>query len=615
MNRTEFYLHPRSRHGISHAAALCGCLLLLAACGTDDGAPDMPQAGRPIGFSTNVERRQNRSGELTAANLLSTGIFAYYTGSDGWTAADTPNFMYNQEVKRTDTSSPWTYSPVKYWPNNPADKISFFAYAPYNAAGVTPCGNTVAGFPYLDYTVPTAEADQTDLLAATPLMNQSYANTPVTPGDPTTQGKISFNMQHALTKVSIYAKSSDLSAGKVVNSLSVTAPKSGRLTYKADGFGWSPSADKSTYTATATNVTIAPATTDETVLLGTFYLIPDRANSSLNITYTLTGSISDNVNLPTDKPVITGQAFPDTYDWTPGTSINYTINIARTGLEMVAESSSMEWTSGTVKDIEFFRENDLKPGDYYYSDGSWSDGGLRMIDHSDGQIVWKDPLPDRNLTNPQTGATRTCIGVVFSTRMSENDKARGWTHGYVMGLSRFDAVWSPQQQMYDTSLPNIQILKDMYNDLDGYDNTHTIKNSLSEEDYKLKHPLFNAVTSFATARPAGTSEWFLPSIGQMWDLYEILGEQMSLLVKYRTSSERSVGIGNINVKINPHLKNAGGSEYITGWSLWLSSTEYNKDFAALLNSYATHNGGSISGHYKFAPDIKASGKGFPAFAF
>lgn len=589
-------------------------LPLLTACGADDTVPDTPQGAVSIGFSTNVEGRQTRSEALNTDNLLSMGIFAYYTGSSNWTAANTPNFMYNQPVTRTDNNTPWTYSPVKYWPNNEADKISFFAYAPYNTAGVTPSGNTVAGFPYLDYTVPTAEADQIDLLAATPLMNQSYASNPATPGDPTTQGNISFTMQHALTKISIYARSSDLSADKVVNSLSITAPQSGKLTYNASGFDWSASSDKSDYTATQKDVTIATNTVDENVLLGTFYLIPDRENSSLNITYTLTGSISDNVNPPTDKVTITGKAFPEKYDWIPGASIVYIVDITRTGLEIVAESSSMEWT-GTINNIEYFEADDLKPGDYYYSDGSWSDGGLRMIDHSNGQIVWKEPLPSSDLTNPQTGGTRECIGVVFSTRMSEKDKVRGWTHGYVMGLSRFDSKWCPQEYEYDTSLPNIQKLNDMYNDLNGYDNTYDIKKSMSENEYKLKHPLFSDVTSFATARPAGTSDWFLPSIGQMWDLYEVLGEQMSTLVKYRTSSAGSVGIGNINIKINPHLKNAGGNEYMTGFSIWFSSTEYNKAYAAVFNSYATNNGGSISGSYKFAPDIKATPKGFPVLAF
>lgn len=594
-------------------------LPLLTACGADDTVPDTPQGAVSIGFSTNVEGRQTRSEALNTDNLLSMGIFAYYTGSSNWTAANTPNFMYNQPVTRTDNNTPWTYSPVKYWPNNEADKISFFAYAPHNAAGVTPSGNTVAGFPYLDYTVPTAEADQIDLLAATPLMNQSYASNPATPGDPTTQGNISFTMHHALTKISIYAKSSDLSAGKVVNSLSITAPQSGKLTYNASGFDWSASSDKSNYTATQKDVTIATNTADENVLLGTFYLIPDQENSSLNITYTLTGSISDNANPPTDKVTITGKAFPEKYDWIPGASIVYIVDITRTGLEIVAESSSMEWTNSVIKNIEYFEVDDLKPGDYYYNDGSWSDGGLRMIDHNNGQIVWKAPLPSSDLTNPQTGGTRECIGVVFSTRMSEKDKAQGWTHGYVMGLSSIYGVWTPRKPNdnilpYDTTLPNITILKDMYNDLNGYDNTYTIKKSLSEEDYKSKHPLFYNITSFATARPTGTSEWFLLSVGQMWDLFEVLGEQMPTLMKYRTSDDTSVSVSvaDLYAKINQHLTNAGGSAYMTGTAYWFSSTENSEEFAILLNTY---NASVLRGLYKWAPDVRAPGKGFPVLAF
>ena len=104
-------------------------LTLLAACGADDNVPDMPLGDRSIGFSTTVEDTQTRSGALATGNLLSMGIFAYYTGSNDLTISEKPNFMYNQEVKRSNASSPWTYSPVKYWPNNPGDKLTFFAYA------------------------------------------------------------------------------------------------------------------------------------------------------------------------------------------------------------------------------------------------------------------------------------------------------------------------------------------------------------------------------------------------------------------------------------------------------------------------------------------------------
>ena len=73
------------------------------------------------------------------------GVFAYYTNGSGYNSASSaPNFMWNQKV--TYNAGPWTYSPVKYWPNETAngvvdqnsasstggaDKLSFFAYAPF----------------------------------------------------------------------------------------------------------------------------------------------------------------------------------------------------------------------------------------------------------------------------------------------------------------------------------------------------------------------------------------------------------------------------------------------------------------------------------------------------
>lgn len=60
----------------------------------------------------------------------------------------------------------WTYSPVKYWPNNPADKVSFYAYGPYAPKGLNVSGTTQSGPPTMEYTIQGAEADQADLVIA-----------------------------------------------------------------------------------------------------------------------------------------------------------------------------------------------------------------------------------------------------------------------------------------------------------------------------------------------------------------------------------------------------------------------------------------------------------------
>ena len=71
---------------------------------------------------------------LDALKSLGFGVFATYSGTADYSEA-TNDFMYNQLVNHNGTE--WTYSPIKYWPNPTngqaadAQKVSFFAYAPY----------------------------------------------------------------------------------------------------------------------------------------------------------------------------------------------------------------------------------------------------------------------------------------------------------------------------------------------------------------------------------------------------------------------------------------------------------------------------------------------------
>lgn len=386
--------------GMNFFILASGCILAaaLASCTSIDEPVPEPSSS-PIGFSPAVNDANTRyaSDDLPATM----GVFAYLTEGSGFNAStSTPNFMYNQLVTRNGTT--WSYTPVKYWPTNANDKVSFFAYAPHNASGLTPCANTQKGYPLFTYTVPELEINQVDLLVSNSLLNCVQ-----------TSGSLNFIMKHALTKVTVYAKSDDLAAGKVVNNLSIAAPQSGTITFQPDNFIWTISAEKTEYIASQKNVTISDVAS-ERVLLGTFYLLPDKAKSLLNITYTVIGTITDNVNPPIDTSVITGQAFPDTYNWLPGASIVYTVNIARKSLEVVAESSSMEWTGGATDEVELYAPAQLKLGDYYYNDGSWSDGGLRGMNKTTKTRIWHSSLPGPNLTNPETNSTRKCIGVIFA---------------------------------------------------------------------------------------------------------------------------------------------------------------------------------------------------------
>lgn len=200
MNKTQ------SISGTRHLPVFIACLLLTA-CNAGNGTSEVLQTEElPIGFSTApAETRQTRNDGLTADNLSAIGVYAYYTGSRNMQKTDTPNFMCNQKVTRTEGSSTWMYSPLKYWPNNPADKLSFFAYGPYNTGSFSVSGSAQSGPPVIEYTPPRSENAQTDLLAAVPLMNQTSASD---------NSLVKFRFHHTLTRIAIYVKSDDNTTGK-----------------------------------------------------------------------------------------------------------------------------------------------------------------------------------------------------------------------------------------------------------------------------------------------------------------------------------------------------------------------------------------------------------------
>lgn len=88
------------------------------------------------------------------------GIFAStYFGK--WNESVMLDYMYNVAVTK---SSGWTTDYL--WPKVSDGKIRFFAYAPYNAKGVSFPGGKLYGRPLLQYTVPQSVEEQVDLLIA-----------------------------------------------------------------------------------------------------------------------------------------------------------------------------------------------------------------------------------------------------------------------------------------------------------------------------------------------------------------------------------------------------------------------------------------------------------------
>lgn len=133
--------------------------LALTACTSDNEATQsatQKAAPQAVAFDTYVPNatRAGDAGIQTTATLQAAdkgfGVFAQHSDGTGSTdgayanSTNPSNFMWNQHVSIV--TGAWTYSPLKYWPNETdadsqsptatsdhADKLSFFAYAPYVA--------------------------------------------------------------------------------------------------------------------------------------------------------------------------------------------------------------------------------------------------------------------------------------------------------------------------------------------------------------------------------------------------------------------------------------------------------------------------------------------------
>lgn len=355
MKRRDFDLHRLCCCRISYTAALCGCLMLLAACsGEDDTTPITPQGDIPIEFSTAVEDAQTRGAEFTKDNLTTIGVFAYFTNGEFNTSNSVPNFMYNQQVTKQADGTSWDYSPKQYWPNNDTDKLSFFAYAPYvNSGKPTFSQKTAGGYPTLTYTVPSAEAAQVDLLAATPLLNQTFQET---------SGNIQFAMKHALCKVGFSIRSEE---AITVTALTVNnAPATGTLEFTDGGFSWGNYSDSQTFTATLTPNGTSVTANSNAQTLATFFLLPHQASATFSITYTQHGD-----NKTISKSNLT---FPST--WEQGKSVNYLLNVKKDGT--VTATVSQGWTSGTDGSMTGKEKGIGSPEEWLEFTKLWNANGL-----------------------------------------------------------------------------------------------------------------------------------------------------------------------------------------------------------------------------------------------
>lgn len=116
--------------------------------------------------------------ETNKKDLMKTFGVSAYTDQKG-----TPDYMYNEEAT-LDTDGYWYPTGTYYWPAK--KQLSFYAWFPSAADGMTLTGNTVPGAPVMTYTVPGDVKKQQDVMSAVvigkdnPTLADGFATTDLT---------------------------------------------------------------------------------------------------------------------------------------------------------------------------------------------------------------------------------------------------------------------------------------------------------------------------------------------------------------------------------------------------------------------------------------------------
>lgn len=281
-----------------------------------------------------------------------------------------------------------------------------------------------------------------------------------------------------------------------------------------------------------------------------------------------------------------------------GKQYTYNITVKNGYLEVEVENSTA-WTSGgqenvTSKDVKIsYTATNLKPGDYYYSDGTTSDGGLQRI-YTDGTGVGAGSLP------PTVG--KTVIGIVFwtgnptagnhSNGMAFTDfgdpalrlEKSNCTHGLVVALQDVSpqkwqstpsdvGAWVSSSSISYETITTGSAATDAVNKLRGYNNTQAIRAYNAQCSDANKVLPVQAIDTWAMSTPAPTnsSGWYFPSAKE---LSLLCGQDVSDI-----GASDSGGTGMRNI-VNNAMENVSGATTIFPITFYLSSSENSED-----NSY------------------------------
>ena len=466
--------------------SLAAAMLLgagLASCSQDDFA-DKPQGGSlpdgeyPLTLTARVDGMATRtSGKDAWADGDEIGV---RIGADGATGHYELNA--NGSVKEIIT-------PV-YWQNTASATVT--AWYPYGEQTNVDISDQSEGFAAFDFLTATAE-------------EQNYQST------------VSLSFKHQMAKVS-YTLQGDGVTDEELQTAVVTLLGDATATFK----------DGVLEQADQTDGEITSCYNGDTRTGAALFVPQDMTNKAFI-------KVSMNNNTLTYTPTT-----EDSGILMAGKVNSYTITVKADGIE-VTTATGGEWNdSGNSENVESYtayKADDLKAGDYYYSDGTWSDGGLRKL-YADGTMEWTEP-------EPAPESDKTVIAIVFHAGHHANDGSDYSStgigsekcHGYAVALTDATSsycmwgVYGTELGCYPTDGSGNKQNNYSNPDIDwnGYAWTQKIitqgaggKENLNATEQAGYPATYYAVVDYETKvkAPTNSSGWYLPSIGQMWNVYQ-----------------------------------------------------------------------------------------------
>ena len=229
-------------------------------------------------------------------------------------------------------------------------------------------------------------------------------------------------------------------------------------------------------------------------------------------------------------------------------------------LEVKSPLSAIEKTRElTPGDFVFFTANnkiEIFPGDGVFE-------GNTIPDYKDaaGMVITCDP---EKMTDPECNK-------------------KGWTHAYVMGLENIGAAkWG--DKVDEPDIPNMTTNDLLENNMNGYSETQVILNAHDDTQLKNTYKAFFKIKDYRTKNKIPNDEnicspWFMPSIGQWFDLLINIGGKSPRTFERQSaySLETLIYGTETREKISKQLAKAGSTlgEIVGNRNIFRCTTESN----------------------------------------